>query len=186
MVHVTSTSALDIANARTLKTPVLISMVNKVLLAMPLYWRGGASTKPLNSISSMFCTSFYTENHHLIRKNVLINTEKKSFYLEALVYNTIFTVYAVTVAEWSSPHTHTYHATAWWSQPSQHHSMNQFSCSTKHIGANCPKLVSQITKETAIHLIYWTELKLLFTSYIPDFQGCCFWAAGLLQKASNN
>ncbi len=41
----------------------------------------------------------------------------------------------------------------WWSQPSQHHSMNQFSCNTKHIGANCPKLVSQITKETAIHLI---------------------------------
>ena len=31
--------------------------------------------------------------------------------------------------------------------------MNQFSCNTKHIGANCPKLVSQITKETAIHLI---------------------------------
>ena len=31
--------------------------------------------------------------------------------------------------------------------------MNQASCSTKHIGANCPELVSKITKETAIHQI---------------------------------
>ena len=65
----------------------------------------------------------------------------------------VFTVYAVPVTECSSPHTHTFHACTvvyHWSH-SHHtapcHSMNQASCSTKHIGANCPELLVRTVQD---------------------------------------
>ncbi len=59
------------------------------------------------------------------------------------------TVYSVPVAEWSSPHMHTFPMQlsgrpAGHSHHSMHHSMNQASCSTKHIGANCPDRIFKV------------------------------------------
>ena len=60
----------------------------------------------------------------------------------------VFTVYAVPVTECSSPHTHTFHTcTVVYHWSHSHHTApchSMTSCSTKHIGANCPELVRTV------------------------------------------